>query len=102
MKLWHMDLIGPIKPSSRGEKRYIFTIVDDYSRVIFIEILKEKNEAADKLKKLIVLKENQSELNLKAIRSDNGGEFIGTDLQEWLKKKGIKHEFSQEHHSVMD
>lgn len=94
MELWHMDLIGPIKPSSRGGKKYIFTIVDDYSRVIFLELLKEKGEAAEKLKELIILKENQSELKLKAIRSDNGGEFIGTDLEEWFKKKGIKHEFS--------
>lgn len=42
MKLWHMDLIGPIKPQSRGGKKYILTIIDDYSGVIFIELLKEK------------------------------------------------------------
>lgn len=89
-----MDLIGPIKPSSRGGKRYIFTIVDNYSRVIFIELLKEKYDAAEKLKDLIILKENQSELKLKAVRSDNGGEFVETDLEEWFKKKGIKREFS--------
>lgn len=93
MELWHMDLIGPIKPESCGDKKYIFTIIDDYSRVIFIELLKEKGEAAEKLK-LIVLKENQSKLKLKAIRSDNGGEFIGTNLEDWLKEKEIKHEFS--------
>jgi len=40
------------------------------------------------------LKENQSELKLKAIKSDNGGEFIQKDLQNWLEGKGIKHEFS--------
>lgn len=82
-------LIGPIKPSSRGGKRYVFTIIDDYSRVIFIELLKEKGEAAEKLKDLIILKENQSEFKLKAIRSDNGGEFLGTDLEEWFKKKRV-------------
>jgi len=82
MELSHMDLIGPIKSSSRGDKKYIFIIVDDYSRVIFLELLKEKEEAAEKLKELIILKENQSKLKLKAIRSDNGGEFIGRDLEE--------------------
>lgn len=94
MELWHLDLIGPIKPSSRGGKKYILTIVDDYSRVIFLELLKEKGEVAEKLKELIILKENQSELKLKAIRSDNGREFVGKNLQDWLKNKGIKHEFS--------
>lgn len=58
MELWHIDLIGPIKPSSRGRKKYIFTIVDDYSRVIFIKLLKEKTETTEKLKELIILKEN--------------------------------------------
>lgn len=85
MELWHIDLVG---------KRYIFTIIDDYSRVIFIDFLKEKNEAGEKLKKLILLKENQTGMKLKAIRSDNGGEFVGKNLQEWFSQKGIKHELS--------
>lgn len=89
-----MDLIRPIKPSSCGGKKYILTIVDDYSRVIFIELLKEKGETAKKLKELIVLKENQMELKLKVVRTDNGGEFTGRDLEEWLKEKEIKHELS--------
>jgi len=76
LELWHMDLIGPIKPESQRGNKYIFTIVDDYSRVLFIRLLKAKNEAAEELKKLIVLKENQSGRRLKAIRSDNGGEFV--------------------------
>jgi len=58
-------LIGPITLASREGKRYIFTIVDDYSRVIFIELLKKKRETAEKLKNLIILKKNQSELKLK-------------------------------------
>lgn len=94
MELWHMDLIGPIKPFSRGGKRYIFTIIDDYSRVIFAELLNEKSDAAEQLKKLITLKENQSGMKLKALRSDNGGEFTGGGLKQWLKEKGIKHELS--------
>lgn len=44
----------------RWEEIYIFTIIDDYSRVIFVELLKEKSDAADRLKGLIALKENQS------------------------------------------
>lgn len=82
MDLWHVDLIGPIKPVSCGGKRYIFTIIDDYSRVIFVELLKEKSDAADRLKGLIALKENQSGRKLKSLRSDNGGEFIGIYIQE--------------------
>ena len=89
-----MDLIGPIRPASRGQKWYIFTIIDDYSRVIFVQLLKGKSETAEELKKLIILKENQSGLKLKAIQSDNGGEFMGRNLKEWLEKKGRRHRLS--------
>lgn len=44
MELWHMDLIGPIHPLSRGGKKYIFTIIDNYSRVIFVELLEKKEK----------------------------------------------------------
>lgn len=94
MEMWHIDLVGPIYPASRGGKRYIFTIIDDYSRMIFVMLLEYKREAADKLKQLIILKENQTSLKLKVVRSDNGGEFLGRDLKDWLQRKGIKHELS--------
>lgn len=94
MELWHMDLIGPIKPMSRGAKRYILTIIDDYSRVLFVKLLQEKGHAAEEIKNLIVLKENQTRQKLKAVRSDNGGEFIGKNLKMWFQEKGIKHELS--------
>ncbi|KAL2749054.1 POLX protein [Vespula maculifrons] len=42
----------------------------------------------------IILQETQSGTKLEAICSDNGGEFIGKNLKEWLEEKGIKHELS--------
>lgn len=41
-----------------------------------------------------LLKETHSGSKLEAICSDNGGEFIGKNLKEWLEEKGIKHELS--------
>lgn len=39
--------------------------MDDYSRVIFIELLKEKGEAVKKLKELIVLKKKSDGIKAK-------------------------------------
>lgn len=100
MELWHMDLIGPIKPSTRGGKKYIFRIIDDfhriddYSRVIFVSLLQEKSEASNVLKKLNILKENETGMKLKGIRSDNGGEFIEKNLRDWFEWKSIRHELT--------
>ncbi|CAK9809372.1 Retrovirus-related Pol polyprotein from transposon TNT 1-94 [Anthophora plagiata] len=63
-------------------------------RLMFVVLLRVKNEAPCELKTLITLNENEIGMRLKAIKSDNGGEFIGNDLKEWLKRKGIKHELS--------
>jgi len=87
--LWHVDLLDPIKSSLCDGMKYILTVVND-SRVIYIELIKEKREAAEKLKKLIILMENQSELkgHLKTIRLEKKeeenlmGEFIGINLEE--------------------
>lgn len=94
MDLWHTDLIGPVRPATKGGKNYIMTVIDDYSRFVFVSLLYEKGEAANELIKLIKQKENGTGMKLKAIRSDNGGEFNSKNLREWLENKGIKHEFS--------
>jgi len=49
-------------------------------RVIFIELLKEKREGGKIKESDYIMKENQ--LKLKAIRSDDRGEFIQKDLEE--------------------
>ena len=80
MDLWHMDLIGPVRPATKGGKNYILTVIDDYSRFVFVALLCEKSEAKEELKILIKQKENETGMKLKAIRSDNGGEFANNDL----------------------
>lgn len=92
--MWHTDLIRPVNPTTRGGNDYIMTVVDDYSRFVFVILLCEKGNAANELIKLIKQKENETGMKLKALRSDNGGEFVGNSLREWLENRGIKHEFS--------
>ena len=48
--------------------------------MMFIQLLGDKSEAAEELKRIIILKENQTEQRLKRIRSDNGGEYLGRNL----------------------
>ena len=50
LELLHVDLMGPKKPKSLGGKRYIMLIIDDFSRYTWVEFLREKLEAYEKLK----------------------------------------------------
>ena len=39
MDLWHMDLIGPVRPATKGGKNYILTVIDDYSTICFCGVV---------------------------------------------------------------
>ncbi|XP_070025549.1 uncharacterized protein [Nicotiana sylvestris] len=47
LELLHMDLCGPKRVQSRGGKRCIFVIVDDYSRFTWTLFLKTKDEIVE-------------------------------------------------------
>ena len=51
LELMHMDICGPISPHKLGGKRYFFLIIDDYSRYLWVALLKEKSEALEQFKK---------------------------------------------------
>ncbi|GAX80554.1 hypothetical protein CEUSTIGMA_g7991.t1 [Chlamydomonas eustigma] len=87
--LLHMDVCGPIEPTSMGGSRYIATFLDDYTKFSVVRLIKVKNQVPEEIKSVIAELERQTGLQVKAIRSDRGGEYINQTLQDYLKKKGI-------------
>ena len=49
LELLHVDIMGPTRTESLGGKRYIMVIVDDFLRYTWVEFLREKLEACEKL-----------------------------------------------------
>lgn len=45
----HVDLIGPITPSSLGDNRYVLTIVDAFSGFVRVFPLKHKSDASEEI-----------------------------------------------------
>ena len=68
------------------------TIVDDFSRMAFIFGMKFKNEALDNFINFVTKWENQLDVKVKRIRSDNGLEFCSAAFQEFTDARGIIHE----------
>jgi len=84
--LIHVDIWGPSSiPSIHGHK-YFLTIVDDYSRYIWIFPLKQKSKVVKVLENFVVFVETQFETTIKIIRSDNETEFFMTNF---FVNKGI-------------
>ena len=75
LELLHVDLMGPTRTESLVEKRYIMVIVDDFSRYTWVEFLREKSEACEKMKVLCKRLQNENGVSIVKIRSDHGKEF---------------------------
>ncbi|GJT80592.1 retrovirus-related pol polyprotein from transposon TNT 1-94 [Tanacetum coccineum] len=88
----HMDLYGPLRVQSINEKKYILVIVDDYSRFTWVKFLRSKDETPAFI--INLLKQLQVGLNktVRFMRTDNGTEFVNTDLTDYYESVGITHE----------
>jgi len=69
-------------------------VVDDASRKGWKEYLKHKSDATEEIKALITRLENLTDEKCKFLHTDGGGEFINQILGDWLREKGITHEYS--------
>jgi transposase InsO family protein len=70
---------------------YIWTSSD---QLLTLASREDKSETQGTLKRFLRQAQNEFELKVKKIRSDNGSEFKNLQVEEYLEKEGIKHEFS--------
>jgi hypothetical protein len=92
LALVHSDVCGPMKVASLGGKRYIATFLDDYSGLSAIRLLKHKSEVTPAMKDVFTMLETQSGYKVKALRTDNGGEYVNSVVSAYLKSKGVIHQ----------
>ena len=85
----HANLWGPAKVQTQGGNRYFISIIDDYSRKVWICLLKQKNDAFVEFKQWKLLVENQTNKQVKALRTDNGLKFCNVEFDEFCKNNGI-------------
>ncbi|WJZ90886.1 hypothetical protein VitviT2T_010001 [Vitis vinifera] len=85
----HSDLWGPSRVSSIGGARYFLTLIDDYSRKVWIYFLKNKSETFLKFKEWKILVETQVGRKVKKLRTDNGLEFLSNDFNSFCQKEDI-------------
>ncbi|GJT87638.1 retrovirus-related pol polyprotein from transposon TNT 1-94 [Tanacetum coccineum] len=68
----HMDLFGLVSPMSINHEKYTLVIIDEYSRMV----------------------ENQNDVKVKRIKTDNGTEFRNIELESFCNEKIISQNFS--------
>ena len=74
LDLIHFDICELNRMLTHGGKRYFSTFVDDCNRILYVYLLKLKDEVFAMFKKYIAEVENQLEKKIKVLRSDRRGE----------------------------
>lgn len=64
-------------------------IVDDYSRVIWVFLIKQKSDASRCLVDFHKIVEVRFAISIKRVRCDNGGEFTSNSMVEFFYKNGV-------------
>ncbi|KAJ4723526.1 Retrovirus-related Pol polyprotein from transposon TNT 1-94 [Melia azedarach] len=90
LELIHADVCGPFKPRSLGNNNYFLLFIDDFSRKTWIYLLKQKSEVFAAFKKFKAVVEKESGRQIKAMRTDCGGEFTSKEFQEFCETNGIR------------
>ena len=83
----HCDLWGPYRHVSSCKARYFLTIVDDYSRAVWIYLLLDKMEVFKMFMMFVAMVDRQFNQKIKIVQSDNGNEF--NCLFEFFNATGI-------------
>jgi transposase InsO family protein len=119
LELVHSDISGPMRTPTPEGHRFAINFVDDASRLVVIYLMKNKSEALQKLKEfetnygtpqILNVGALKEELNapqstmqnessdtsprLRALRTDNGGEYISREFTKYCQDRRIKRELT--------
>ncbi|KAJ9561968.1 hypothetical protein OSB04_007128 [Centaurea solstitialis] len=90
----HSDVWGPAKIPTLNGSRYFVTFVDECTRMIWVSILKTKGEVYYAFKELHHIVKSQYRGDIQVLQSDNGGEYINHDMEQFCKDNFIRHQTS--------
>jgi hypothetical protein len=92
LDLVHFD-VCKMSVRSMGGAKYFVTFIDDFSRKVWVYVLKTKDQVLSVFKQFQVSIERETKKKIKCLRTDNGGEYIGP-FDAYCKEQGIRHQFT--------
>ena len=88
----YYDVWGPFKvPNLSGSCRFV-TIIDDFTRMTWLCLIKTKDEVNLLFQNFHKMIETQYNTKLRVLWSDNGGEYQRSNLQKYLEGHHIIHQ----------
>ena len=90
----HADLCGPFPTESIGGCKYFLLVIDEASRFSSLIPLETKAQGSMALIHLLTKFQTFTGKQVKHLRTDMGGEFMTTELKDFVQAHGIDHEFT--------
>jgi len=81
-EMLHSDLVGPLPETGMGFQ-YLIMAIDDYCCYAMVSLLRHKSDAVPALQDILVRVGN-----VKLLRSDQGGEYLGSRMERMLADRG--------------
>nr|GEU33211.1 retrovirus-related Pol polyprotein from transposon TNT 1-94 [Tanacetum cinerariifolium] len=94
LQLLHMDLCGPMWVESINGKKYVFVIVDDYSRYTWTHFLRSKDETPKVIIDFLRLVQRGLHAQVRIVQTNKGTEFLNKTLHAYFASEGINHQTS--------
>jgi hypothetical protein len=88
LELVHMDVCGPMEKRSKGGSRFFATFTDDYSKLSMVIPIEKKSQVVAVVRNTVVWLELQSNKKLKAVRMDQGSEYVNGEMAAYFGEKG--------------
>ena len=76
-------------PSENGNK-YMMIIIDDYTRMCWVYLLKKKSDDFQTFKNFHAWIQNDAQTHIVSLRTDNGKEYTSNEFENYLRQHGIK------------
>uniref|UniRef100_A0A803LV14 Integrase catalytic domain-containing protein n=1 Tax=Chenopodium quinoa TaxID=63459 RepID=A0A803LV14_CHEQI len=92
--LIHSDVWGPAPEFAIHNFSYFVLFVDDCTRMSWVYFLKHKSEVFDVFVKYYNMIRTQFNAKPQILRSDNGGEYINLDMEQYIADQGLVHQTS--------
>ena len=91
LELVHSDICGPFPISTLHGKHYFILFLDDFTNVINVQLLATKDQALEAWRTVRARWENKYDARVKALQTDNGGEYVSLEFERQLRNDGIEH-----------
>ena len=94
--LIHLDLLE-LSTLSYSKYKWVITFLDDYSSYCRVTFLYKKSDATEAIKAVFWLWSNTTFHSVKCLHTDNGREYMISELQSFLREQEIVYETSTPH-----